>query len=336
MLQSRSFAPGLTGIWFVLSAVMPLSACVDSKSDDMGETTPGATLSTSASSSGAPPASTPTATTPATTSAPTASTTPTGPTGSTTTPPAGPTGPTGNTGATGATGSTGNTGATGDTGATGAGGAGDTGATGSTGAVGGTGDTGATGGAGGTGATGADDSSDPTSEVDAGGSTPTEPAGEFSLTSPAWTAGEECTPDAKDACDDIPVENRAMMIGGDNVMPMISWTPGPEGTQSYVIIYQDLANGFAHWAMWNIPADVTSVAPDNIPEGVGQAALSGNTWFGSGACANVYQLSVHALSEPMINPSNHTAARDQIEADDGTLVLATAFGRVTPKAPCGQ
>jgi phosphatidylethanolamine-binding protein (PEBP) family uncharacterized protein len=170
----------------------------------------------------------------------------------------------------------------------------------------------------------------------AGGMGPIEPAGEFSMTSPAWDAGEECTKDSIDPCDDIPIENRADLIGGDNVMPMISWTAGPEGTQGYAIVFQDLTNGFSHWAMWKIPADVLSVGPDSLPDGVGQAGLSGNGWFGSGACGNAYQLGVYALSDSMFSPANQTAARDTLDGDDGTLVLATAFGRVTPKAPCGQ
>jgi hypothetical protein len=159
-------------------------------------------------------------------------------------------------------------------------------------------------------------------------------SGEFDLTGP-WSAGEECTPMARDACDEIPVENRATMIGGQNIMPTITWTAGPEGTQSYAIVYQDLSNGFSHWAMWNIPADVLSVGPDDIPDGAMQAGLSGAAWFGSGACENVYQLSVYALSEPTFTAADQTAARDALDGDDGTLVLATDFARVTPRDPCG-
>jgi phosphatidylethanolamine-binding protein (PEBP) family uncharacterized protein len=169
-----------------------------------------------------------------------------------------------------------------------------------------------------------------------GGGADVPPGGEFELLEPEWTASEECTPEAKDACSDIPVENRATMIGGTNVMPTISWTAGPEGTKSYAIVYQDLSNTFAHYAMWNVPAGVTSVGPDNIPAAAGQAALVGMSWFGSGACDHVYQLGVYALSVESLDPmgTKQNTVRDQLDGDDGTLVLKKAFGRVTPKAPC--
>lgn len=182
------------------------------------------------------------------------------------------------------------------------------------------------------------DTSTTGSETTTGTGETTAAGGELALTGP-WSAGDECTPMAKDACDDIPVENRATMIGGQNVMPTITWTAGPEETQSYAVVYQDLSNGFAHWALWNIPPDVLSVSPDAIPAEASQSALVGQAWFGSGSCDNVYQLSVYALSEGTIMPGGgqaHTAVRDQLDSDDGSLVLASDFARVTPKAPCGQ
>lgn len=158
------------------------------------------------------------------------------------------------------------------------------------------------------------------------------------MTAPPWSAGVDCTPMAKDTCDDIPVENRATMIGGDNIMPTITWTAGPDGTQSYAIVYHDLTNGFAHWAMWNIPPDVLSVGPDSIPQAAAQAGLGGAAWFGSGSCTNVYELIVYALSEAMLTPEGNdarTAVRDQLESD-ASPALARDFTRVTPQAPCGQ
>jgi hypothetical protein len=282
------------------------------------------------------------------------------------TPPSTPPGPTGPTGTTGPTGSTGQTGSGGMGPSGGSGGMGPSGGSGGMGPNGGSGGAGPSGGAGGSGGSGGAGGSGDPGGAGPGGAGPGgagpggagpggagpggagpgggggiggagEP-GEFSLTGP-WSAGEECAPEARDACDEIPVENRATMIGGDNVMPTITWTEGPEGTLSYALVYQDLTNGFSHWAMWNIPPDVFSVGADNIPEGTEQAALVDASWFGSGDCDNVYQLSVYALSVATYSPMGgqaHTAARDELDGDDGTLVLATDFARVTPRDPCGN
>lgn len=72
---------------------------------------------------------------------------------------------------------------------------------------------------------------------------------------------------------DIPFENTQYRT---NTFPGLDWTPGPAGTQSYVIIMQDSTfvyrgSPILHWVMFNIPAGVTSLpagmAPDAKPAG---------------------------------------------------------------------
>lgn len=156
------------------------------------------------------------------------------------------------------------------------------------------------------------------------------------LTAPAWTGGEECTPDARDTCTNIPVENRATMIGGNNVMPTMSWTPGPEGTTGYALVFQDLTNGETHWVIWGIPADVTSVGPDNIPSGSQQVAGFNSLpaqWFGTGSCCNAYELGVYALSGN-VTATQANAIRDALDNNTGDIVLEKAFGRVAALQEC--
>ncbi len=54
--------------------------------------------------------------------------------------------------------------------------------------------------------------------------------------------------------------------GGQDTSPQVSWSAGPDGTQTYVVTVFDpdapTASGFWHWSVANIPADVTS-----LPEG---------------------------------------------------------------------
>jgi para-nitrobenzyl esterase len=74
--------------------------------------------------------------------------------------------------------------------------------------------------------------------------------GKLSVTTPAFKDG-----------GDIPFENTQYRT---NTFPGLSWTKGPAGTKSYVLIMQDndlLVRGapVLHWTMFNIPSSVTKL-----------------------------------------------------------------------------
>ena len=74
--------------------------------------------------------------------------------------------------------------------------------------------------------------------------------------------------------------------GGEDVSPQLSWSGAPEGTQSYAVTVYDpdapTASGFWHWAVFNIPGDVTELPRDagnkdnpNLPDGAVQLRNDG-------------------------------------------------------------
>ncbi|MGO1769684.1 MAG: YbhB/YbcL family Raf kinase inhibitor-like protein [Microbacterium sp.] len=60
--------------------------------------------------------------------------------------------------------------------------------------------------------------------------------------------------------------------GGADISPQLTWSAGPEGTLSYAVSCFDpdapTGSGFWHWAICDIPAEVTSLdAGDDRPDG---------------------------------------------------------------------
>ena len=83
---------------------------------------------------------------------------------------------------------------------------------------------------------------------------------------------------------ELPVAQRSGTFGagGQDTSPSLSWTGAPEGTKSYVVTMYDpdapTASGFWHWAVVDLPANVTS-----LPAGAGDQA-------GAGLPAGAFQL----------------------------------------------
>ncbi|MBX2798304.1 MAG: YbhB/YbcL family Raf kinase inhibitor-like protein [Myxococcales bacterium] len=136
----------------------------------------------------------------------------------------------------------------------------------------------------------------------------------FELTSSAFAQGEtiplqfECGPPFNDAGP------------GKNRTPPLSWTPGPEGTASYVVVMRDrdftppgYDDGLIHWAIYDIPADALSL-PAGVPEGEKvaepagalQAEMQNSDFFGYfGPCSpnsiNTYRFTIYAMPEAALS-----------------------------------
>jgi phosphatidylethanolamine-binding protein (PEBP) family uncharacterized protein len=81
------------------------------------------------------------------------------------------------------------------------------------------------------------------------------PAAKFTLTSPDIAAGGRIA--------DAQVFNGFGCQGG-NLSPALSWSQAPKGTQSFALLVHDpdapTGSGWWHWLVYNIPANVTSLA----------------------------------------------------------------------------
>lgn len=78
----------------------------------------------------------------------------------------------------------------------------------------------------------------------------------FALTSNSFVNGQA-----------MPSKHAYTDCGGKNISPQLEWTNAPQGTKTFALIVDDpdaarFNNGktFYHWAMFNIPSDVTFLA----------------------------------------------------------------------------
>jgi Raf kinase inhibitor-like YbhB/YbcL family protein len=75
----------------------------------------------------------------------------------------------------------------------------------------------------------------------------------FSLSSPAFSNGQAIP--ARYTCD------------GENLSPPLQWSGAPNATRGFVLIVEDPdapSGMFRHWAVYDLPADLTA-----LPEGIG-------------------------------------------------------------------
>lgn len=127
--------------------------------------------------------------------------------------------------------------------------------------------------------------------------------------------------------------------------PALSWSGAPEGTQSFALIFDDPdAGGFAHWAVYNIPADVSGldagISGKAIEAALPEGASELDNGFGFpgylGSCPpenHTYRWRLWALSGTLDTAPVTFSA---LEAQAGALALSLAelthtFGPKTPE-----
>lgn len=114
--------------------------------------------------------------------------------------------------------------------------------------------------------------------------------------------------------------------GGEDVSPQLSWSGAPEGTQSFAVTCFDpdapTGSGYWHWAVYNVPADVTGLAANaGASEGSGLPAGSRTLRNDAGLARYVgagpppghgphrYVFAIHAVDVPALElPEGATPA----------------------------
>jgi len=143
------------------------------------------------------------------------------------------------------------------------------------------------------------------------------PVAEFTLASNDVRDGETLPP---------PQRSGIFGAGGEDISPQLSWSGFPAGTQSFVVTMYDpdapTVSGFWHWAVVNIPADVTELptgAGDDtgsgLPPGATQLTTDGGVARYLGAAPPAghgphrYFIAVHAIDVPRLElPANASPA----------------------------
>jgi Raf kinase inhibitor-like YbhB/YbcL family protein len=148
----------------------------------------------------------------------------------------------------------------------------------------------------------------------------------FALTSPAFGEGET-----------IPTANVCTSGGGSNLSPVLSWTAGPSGTQSYAVVMRDLdfQSGFLHWVIWDIPAS-TMTLPEGIenvyqpsaPAGSKQAPFNQSLVGYLGPCSpnsvNTYQFTVYAIGSATLSGLSQSSSKQEAAAAIEAAAIASA------------
>ena len=117
---------------------------------------------------------------------------------------------------------------------------------------------------------------------------------------------------------------------GGNVSPQMYWTGAPSDAVSFVLIMKDPVGwdgaGCAHWIVFNIPADVTSLeegASSNLPDSALQG--TGDDAFGYYGCEPLpgelheYHFTIYAV-DTMLDLSQGVSEQQVLNAMEGHII----------------
>jgi Raf kinase inhibitor-like YbhB/YbcL family protein len=131
-------------------------------------------------------------------------------------------------------------------------------------------------------------------------------------------------------------------VAGGNQSPPLEWVGAPAGTMSFAVFFHDETIMFDHSAIWDIPAEVTSLPQDvdhtAMPADVPGAVQCDNWKMGTefgyggpGSDANFYVFTLYAIDVATIPEIDENSTRAEVRAalEDHSLGTATLMGQST-------
>ncbi len=111
----------------------------------------------------------------------------------------------------------------------------------------------------------------------------------------------------------------------ENVSPPLRWENVPAGTQSLVLLVDDLNYPFSHWVVYNIPPEVAGLAEGQVPVGALQGRNTAGTLgyvgpYPPAGQVHRYAFTLYALDISLQLPAG--AAREEVVAALQGHVLA--------------
>jgi Raf kinase inhibitor-like YbhB/YbcL family protein len=129
---------------------------------------------------------------------------------------------------------------------------------------------------------------------------------------------------------------------GANKSPDLAWGPGPEGTKSYAIVFNDESLDFLHGVTYDIPVTTTSLPagventyePAKVPGAKQTLSYLTNRYGYAGPCApkpneDTYELVLYALNVETLPNMTKTTTRGDAETEVKKHVLKST--RLTGK-----
>lgn len=146
--------------------------------------------------------------------------------------------------------------------------------------------------------------------------------------------------------DEIPILHACTEQGGNNASPNFAWTDFPDETATFALIMDDEvspcgsgANACKHWALFNIPSNITML-DENIDLALIEGAIEGLNWRDevgyTGPCPpnkHTYKTTIYALDDMMPTiegEPNFTRSQFTERYEDNILATATLSGVYTP------